>query len=333
VRNLVLLDRAVDATSAARLLAGETPLALRDAFVASYPLTTADNLADATNTLARLVWQGTSTSPENSNAVVLDNDSWLSTERAVAPLARRINKSGQFTVALTLGTKDITQTGPARILTVSLNPYMRNLTLGQERSSLILRVRTRYSGENGTLPELQIPEVLVDTKPQRILISYDGMAADFYTSDKAEIRHFAFGPEVAFAVILKKILTASKAWKIHTSDFSFLSASALFYLVIFFPLGVLLGVAVRLNLSHKKLAPLIILILLFPSLIMETLIAYCRWQPPRIAIIALGGCAIVVSFSVTLIVLRLARASHTGSRDAARSGKSPGPAGRAARNS
>ncbi len=42
------------------------------------------------------------------------------------------------------------QTGPARIFTLSADPYRRNLTIGQEGENLILRLRTPETGLNGT---------------------------------------------------------------------------------------------------------------------------------------------------------------------------------------
>ena len=42
------------------------------------------------------------------------------------------------------------QTGPARIFTLSADPYLRNLTIGQEGENLILRLRTPDTDRNGT---------------------------------------------------------------------------------------------------------------------------------------------------------------------------------------
>jgi hypothetical protein len=51
------------------------------------------------------------------------------------------------------------QVGPARILSLSWDPYLRNLTLGQDGDSLVLRLRTPATDENG-MPELRIPNTL-----------------------------------------------------------------------------------------------------------------------------------------------------------------------------
>jgi hypothetical protein len=55
------------------------------------------------------------------------------------------------------------QTGPARIFTLSADPYLRNLTIGQEGENLILRLRTPGTNLNGTRaydsPFAELPRV------------------------------------------------------------------------------------------------------------------------------------------------------------------------------
>jgi outer membrane protein assembly factor BamB len=53
-------------------------------------------------------------------------------------------------------TDDARQTGPARILTFSSDPYHRNFTLGQEGDRVVFRLRTPETGENGMNPETTI---------------------------------------------------------------------------------------------------------------------------------------------------------------------------------
>lgn len=48
--------------------------------------------------------------------------------------------------------------GPARIVTVSLDGGNRNLTLAQERDSFVVRLRTNLTGPNGTEPQLVAPQ-------------------------------------------------------------------------------------------------------------------------------------------------------------------------------
>jgi hypothetical protein len=52
-----------------------------------------------------------------------------------------VNGSG-LTLEMWLQTEDVNQLGPARILSYSINPGLRNFTVGQSRDKLVVRLRT-----------------------------------------------------------------------------------------------------------------------------------------------------------------------------------------------
>ncbi len=60
-----------------------------------------------------------------------------------------INNS-YLTLELSVQTNHLQQFGPARIFTISKNPKFRNITIGQQNSDLILRLRTIETSLNGT---------------------------------------------------------------------------------------------------------------------------------------------------------------------------------------
>ena len=81
------------------------------------------------------------------------------------------------------------QTGPARIMTLSLDHRYRDFTIGQEEADLILRLRTPASDLNGTVddaPVARIPEVFrsmrwftigLRVEPGQLELSVDGEVA------------------------------------------------------------------------------------------------------------------------------------------------------------
>lgn len=83
----------------------------------------------------------------------------------------------------------VAQSGPARILTISRDAYIRNLTLGQEGSDLVLRLRTEDTDINGTVagqPFARIPEVFhpqrwttidLEIVPGQLTLAVDGRTA------------------------------------------------------------------------------------------------------------------------------------------------------------
>lgn len=68
---------------------------------------------------------------------------------AAKALCERIEGSGAFAVEIEFASADFGQSGPARIVSMSSDPFLRNFTLGQEYGALILRVRTPRNGPNG----------------------------------------------------------------------------------------------------------------------------------------------------------------------------------------
>ncbi len=95
-------------------------------------------------------------------------------------LAVAVNASGTFSVAVQMRTDDLSQQGPARIVSFSVDPLHRNFDLGQEGNRLVFRIRNPISGENGqrvrvvSLPVLQPGHDLI------VVATYDGMIARIY---------------------------------------------------------------------------------------------------------------------------------------------------------
>jgi len=88
-------------------------------------------------------------SPEASG-IAVNGESPLRSSDSMAPLTQALQRTGQMTLTLWMKTDDLNQSGPARIVTVSSNPDERNFTLAQDGHSLVLRVRTRQAGPNGS---------------------------------------------------------------------------------------------------------------------------------------------------------------------------------------
>lgn len=108
------------------------------------------------------------------------------TIRSVGPASEicdAIETSQALTVEVQAASSDPTQSGPARIVSISASPYLRNLTLGQEQRDLVLRVRTPRNGPNG----MRIP-LRTDTKPltdswHHIVARYAHGTAALYVDD------------------------------------------------------------------------------------------------------------------------------------------------------
>ncbi len=94
-------------------------------------------------------------------------------------------RSQRLELALRVRPFSSDQTGPARIFTLSADPYLRNLTIGQDGENLILRLRTPETDLNGIrangLPVAEFPgvfrtpaawvEIHLEIEPGRLRIS------------------------------------------------------------------------------------------------------------------------------------------------------------------
>jgi hypothetical protein len=90
----------------------------------------------------------------------------------------------RLTLLVQMQTNNLEQTGPARIVTYSLDPVNRNFTLGQIRDTLTLRLRTPGSGLNGANPALYTGPVLSLHHPSLVAAVYDGRFSRLYVDGK-----------------------------------------------------------------------------------------------------------------------------------------------------
>jgi hypothetical protein len=97
---------------------------------------------------------------------------WYESETPISTVINQIRQTNEFAINILLTSLEIQQTGPARIISVSADPYHRNITLGQDGADLIFRLRTVVTGFNGARPQYRIPNVFKDTLDHKIIVSY-----------------------------------------------------------------------------------------------------------------------------------------------------------------
>jgi hypothetical protein len=100
----------------------------------------------------------------------------------------RMVKGSGLTLELWLETEDIEQSGPARILTYSLNPHTRNFTIGQSYDQLVVRLRTTETSLNGTNPHLIIDDTFNYQYLQHVVITYDFSEQRVYINGEQRTR-------------------------------------------------------------------------------------------------------------------------------------------------
>lgn len=202
---------------------------------------------DLTGNLPALQWHPKTPKPkENSEdqsnlpAVMLGPESWLKVD-GVSLMTETLKQSSSLTLLTSLATSDLNQMGPARIISLSNGPYSRNLTLGQEGTDLIVRLRTTATGNNGVSPEIAISDFFSDLKFHKIAITYDQPTVHIYTETTNTRYSVHFTPDIIGFQYLLPLGT----WKIRAGQ------TTLGYKVLYYSLA-LAPIALALLLSYAK---------------------------------------------------------------------------------
>jgi len=139
-------------------------------------------------------------------ARTLDPPAWL----------QRVITTSDFRLSLEVRATDQEQYGPARIFTVSASPELRNITVGQQGSSLSVRVRTQRTSLNGT-PEYLIKDVFSEPGWRRIEIFVTGKVLEIHVDgDLPVIERLTDQPldvwDSGYRLALGNELTGDRPW-------------------------------------------------------------------------------------------------------------------------
>ena len=93
---------------------------------------------------------------DGAGGLLLRDPTIIRTEQAPLKMTEAIASTDAFSIEMVVRPDNITQRGPARIVSLSLHPFERNFTVGQWREGLEFRVRNQVSGPNGTNDALRI---------------------------------------------------------------------------------------------------------------------------------------------------------------------------------
>jgi hypothetical protein len=141
---------------------------------------------------------------------------WRS-EQAPEEIWQAIRKAGEFTLEVWFTAGKVPQSGPARIVTGSLDTGRRNFTLGQDGDRIEVRFRTTKTSENGQ-PALSSSTAII--QPQRrthVVFTFgrDGVA-QLFVDGKRSARHAPGGDltnwDDRFLLAVGNELTGDRPW-------------------------------------------------------------------------------------------------------------------------
>jgi len=272
ISQLAIANRNISQQEIANAFAQNKLLSDNDpALIAAYKFIDQGNLIDTTGNSPTLSWQGKSEQTEDNSGVFVSSHHWLKTSSPATSITEKIRHSSQFTLSTTFATNQISQTGPARIISISRDHYQRNFTLGQNGSDLVFRLRTRITGRNGTNPQIVFPNVLNNNRIHHLIITYNGSILKFYIDNLSNIYTFNLHPGFAFFNILAFV---GNPWDIYANSSYQLIYNVLYYIFTFIPLGIILGLLT--NLVRPKIIFYIVLMPVFislPPILLETVLS------------------------------------------------------------
>lgn len=242
--DLVVYNQALDAGLARDLLKNpELALASHDGLLAYYPLTGGDIQPDVTGNQPDLIWRLTFVEEGEGRTAPVEGDDWLETESAVKELSDRIQESSQFSIRLSVATAELEQFGPARIVSISEDPFLRNLTIGQDASDLILRYRSPLTGENGTEPAILFLDFFTSSAPVDFIVSFDGLVVELIDSRSETAQIVEIVPGVAFFYMLLYPIVPQNllAGQVPAGAVYNWAYRLLYYVVVLLPVGILIS--------------------------------------------------------------------------------------------
>jgi hypothetical protein len=201
VFSLEITDAATQLSLVRRFAIGDSVL-LQGTSVARFDFAGSGPYRDATGSGLDLDWTAPPADADEGGGA-MTGQSWLQTRVAPSYLLRRLRETNAFTIRITCATNDPAQAGPARIVSNSVSPALRNFTVGQQGADLAVRVRTPLTGLNATRAETVVPEVFTDGKPRDILITYDGTSVVAAVAPSNQIVRTDLSPGLNAALTLR----------------------------------------------------------------------------------------------------------------------------------
>ena len=239
LRNLYICDRSLNDLEV--IQAFENPTAF---FEQNTNLLAVINPQPDTSKFSNLAWQIKSGATSNittlqgtditdGNSLLLSDKQWLKTKFPATALSDKLKETSEFSVSFTVATKNINQSGPGRIMSLSQGTYAQNIMIGQNQSDLFFRLRTSLTKQSPAHPEFIVPNVFKDLQFHQILITFINKQLAFYIDRESNKYSFEFNPNSTFILFAP---WNNRQWQINLGSFSLVKHQLAFYTIIAIPL-------------------------------------------------------------------------------------------------
>ena len=188
-------------------------------------------------------------SPPSGRGFQLQGENWLASEGPISPLIKKLEATSQFTIRIVCASGSRGVDG--RILVISRPAGTVNVLVSQDDGELSFWFRNPLTANRSTLV-FRAPHVFDFPVPRDLVFSYDGSTLLFYLDGKLVSSGYILGPGTSIVERFYSVkpieLRATVLW---------------YYSLVFFPGGVLLGLAAsRRTLKSLTVAAVFLLILM-----------------------------------------------------------------------
>ncbi|MEM9781894.1 MAG: LamG-like jellyroll fold domain-containing protein [Pseudomonadota bacterium] len=116
----------------------------------------------------------------SGGALNLTSPTVLEIDEAFLPVCEAMMSAAAFTAEVKIARPGPPQGGPARIISSSASPLLRNFTLGEEFGALVLRTRTPWTGQNGERLALTSGSDVVSDDWRHVVVGFEAGSAFMY---------------------------------------------------------------------------------------------------------------------------------------------------------
>jgi glycopeptide antibiotics resistance protein len=260
IRLLQIWDRAVSIGAARRSQAPDAAIASQPGLRSYFDFTSPPPYRDLLNFLPALSWTSQDSARPGDTSAIFDGSSWLSSKVAVSDLVQDLQKSNQFSVRVVC-TPAVGMGADGRIVSISQASGAADLTIRQDDANLVFWFRTGLSARRSVLT-WYLPNIFKASQTRDILYSYDGSSLSLYIDGQRQHIQHRFGPSTALAIFLRR----GKLGELSAYMY-------MYYALVFFPAGLLLGIAMRRSRSRGTISYVAcVVFMLLAPLVLEGLL-------------------------------------------------------------
>jgi len=153
----------------------------------------------------------------SGDGIQLDAQGGVRSKGIPSELYRQLVSGQGLSLEVWLATGGLSQRGPARMVSYSLNTDRRNFTLGQNGRDLEMRLRTTRTDLNGTNPSTRAKGVIRLNETQHLVITYDYVAESIFVNARKVVENSSIGGgfsnwDPSYHLLLGNEATGNRPW-------------------------------------------------------------------------------------------------------------------------